>query len=109
MSFASSQLSRIATAGGGGGGRSDTIRTFITDPVNLFGGNEQAKMNQQAKDLKAQQAADAATAAQGPQAMALRTADAGTSYDAAGVTGNNGGLGSSLLRRGAARRSLVSG
>lgn len=85
----------------------------VVDPFNILPHNatrvEQDKLNRQASDLAAQQQRDAATAAQGPQAMALRTADAGTSYDAAGVTGNNGGLGSSLLRRGAARRSLVSG
>ena len=65
---------------------------------------EQQQLNQQAADLEAQQAADAARASEGPQAMGLRPQSAGQSVTAGGVAGE-----SLYTRRrgGAARRSIT--
>jgi hypothetical protein len=68
--------------------------------------NEQQEANRRAEELAAQQAADAAEASQGPQAMGLRPQSAGSPVTAGGVAGE------SLYqprRRSAARRSITGG
>jgi len=64
--------------------------------------DEQQEMNARAAELEAQQAADAAAASTGPQAMATRDPYGAEAFNAAGVAG------SSIVprRSGRARRAL---
>ena len=65
---------------------------------------QQQEMDQRAAELEAQQAADAARASEGPQAMGLRPQAAGQSVSAGGVSGMS--LFEPRPRRTAARRSI---
>lgn len=84
------------------------------DPLGIFTGpyDQQKQMEKNAKTLADQQAADAAAASNGPQAMAVRDQQfAGASADLVTSTGNEAdaagtALGANPRRRGA-RRVLV--
>jgi len=93
----------------------------VFDPDALSGANilphnaqyeDQQRQDQNARNLAAQQTADAAAASTGPQNVALRDSLLPPPDDAAGVTGTGGMQGTSLMNRTARRaasRALVSG